>query len=1720
MKHTWTNRILSLLLALIMAASLGASLLPRVSAESGQTDEQPAAEPAPQIELPIVYDRQTLKITADGEEITHLSLYAHEKKDVTASGLPEGADYQWQIHHGEADIWVDIYDAVDATLPVSMALVGALLDGEGAAMLRCMATTGEGAYLSNVLTVTVSEEVPVTVTYTGETLYNRPALAEGGEGEHPEFVTVTINYEKWEYHYNMDESRYELIDMGPAFSSYIATIQYGGSLTSSVDSPTIVGYTPYMDGSEATSVTLNLTNITSDVTYTVNYYPTMVDYSVRYLFQNIYDDMYVELADVEPYTGQGYTGLPPTYTIDSDGNLTENTDSKEGVYATFEGFTALFYQPDTVAADGSTVFEVYYERNYYLMEFDCNGGYGAHTIYVRHGTYVSVPNPTRAGYVFDADGDGNGWDLVETEQEGYTVDLEDGVADELPGTMPPYNSGYKAIWNEVETVYSVVYWLQTSAGNSYLGHRQVVAMSNSQVFGSDDINNDGVYICGETAHTHGTNCVCECGLVEHTHGTNCVYKCGLVEHTHSYVNGVCYSCGLTEHTTHVRACYNFTSGATIESSSSNNHGNPYREFEDFEVYRRWVWNYGYYYYVKIGSSYYQITNYGDELDDNDLVYTLTCHKHDETCKCTLIEHTHDSSCCFLVAGHTHTASCGDCTLDEHTHTDECHGISEYCEYVGADGIEDGIGTEELVTVAGDGSTVVNVYYQYKTYTIRFIYAQTDASGGNIYLASDTGCGQYNNKYPAGVDHNGTAYGAGHNDVSWNFRVDSLPGITDEYYQDSARNGYFTDTDGSFRYYYIALTAQYGADLTDIWPASSIGPGIGPGGTSYFFGSWGAECASLYRANYGSAHANIVGPYPTMSEEMMVPGRTTKLADGTYLAQDMVAWWGQSKDNIIAHAYHNYFELLPGEKEEADEIYTTYNGKRYKLEETFNFTAAHNGNTRVDPVLYAGFDCINNTAGTTGDSDTQANSNNFKNDGKCPICSTCAYCNKFYYDRTSHTLSFYNYNDTSETFPNQTVMYGVSLEDFEPDEDPPYPTGIEPNAYKFDGWYTTPECFENTDVDWDSLTMLDNDLVLYAKWTPIVREVTFYLLYSDIETGNGWQPDPEDLITYPLEVPHGELLGTTYSYMPTREGYQFIGWFYFDENGKKKFAPNSMTVTRDLELFAEWHSSVPTTYYVDYQAWDYEKQTVIDEEIATPLYDYSTAGKTTTFNAKGGAALYNKESSGGKNYQKGWFPETSSHSILMESDSTQNTFTFKYYYKEKIYYKVVYKNRVTGEILGETDPIATDESVVTVKFKAFDGLLPEEYYIQRAIAYDPSNEPNHVMDENIIYFYYVPDKTHALYRIEHYQQPLGVDAGDYANYTLAGAEQGIADLNTTITATVNTYAGFAHVADKNQITTYTEVGEEWRPNTVTGDDPSGIVTLGGLEIRLYYDRKTVGYTVQYVENGTGNVLWSTEVEDNDSAKVYGETLTVSAPPSVLVNGLTYNYYDSTDTVREKSIVLRETADANILIFYYNLKKIPVYYHAVCEDSGLGSLNGVSLGSESAATAANLAGSTAMTGTGFKFMGWYYDEGCTDKVPDGWVIGTHLKPGKIEEGEDGTEHFYALFELIYSSMKISKTGVENEDAAATFLFRIKGVAGTATQNIDLTVAVTGNGTVTVNLLPIGKYTVTELTDWSWKYNTVSDQTVEVEEGQVKNVTFENSSKDLTWLGGESSVDNKFN
>lgn len=200
-----------------------------------------------------------------------------------------------------------------------------------------------------------------------------------------------------------------------AAQPWVSHVESGVSCNLTAESPEIQGFTP-----DQTSVSFN-DAYTTDKTVTVTYKGAAVNYTVNHYLLNVDGTKPATPAATEKVSGE--TGLP--------------TEATAKVYT---GFTPQAISQATVNADGSTVVEISYERNYYTLTW--NTGESASYIapeQVRYGAAVTKPDkdPTKVGYEF------KGWD-------------------NLPETMPAEDLVVTAKWEAAKSAaYKIIYWTET-----------------------------------------------------------------------------------------------------------------------------------------------------------------------------------------------------------------------------------------------------------------------------------------------------------------------------------------------------------------------------------------------------------------------------------------------------------------------------------------------------------------------------------------------------------------------------------------------------------------------------------------------------------------------------------------------------------------------------------------------------------------------------------------------------------------------------------------------------------------------------------------------------------------------------------------------------------------------------------------------------------------------------------------------------------------------------------------------------------------------------------------------------------------------------------------------------------------------------------------------------------------------------------------------------------
>lgn len=1215
-------------------------------------------------------------ITVDGAAVSEVEVSVEDKVTVTATPTNVEAavvTYQWQILIPTANMWVNISGQTTADCTINYGMVAGRLDADGKVKIRCVATADGVEIPSEPIAVNVLSGVseaslepaavePVAVFSTRAARSGAAPIAERDGSDSTTIYNVVINY---------------VFENGEtAETSYASKVGISGHLDSTVTFPTIQGYLPYVNDAHMDSYTFDLhgNQMTEDFVMTVVYKPTLVKYTVVVMHQNPYNDNYTEY---ERKTLQALTGT----VISSD---TE-------VDAHYDGFYQLLHNKVTVAADGSTVIEVRYDRYYYLMTFDLgDGGYGVLPVYARYGTEIEVETPTRPGYEFQ-----------------YWKDASSTVT--FPTEMPAHDIQITAVWAPKDAKYTIVYWKENADPNadgtygySYWGSRIVETVSGSVVSGSDDIptsitnatvdgntvnekqyftyndtltdknvivKGDGstvvnvyytrnyytIYFkgygtCCLEQHTHGTDCNSEliCPIEEHTH-TDCTrtLKCNIPEHTAHTRD--CLGCGKTEHTAHTNACLQCTHTHTLGCYTYN-------------------------------------ANNLEVANDNNL------NNNEEAAFDRLIE----------LLGTTEPVS-GTVYRSRRSNNNNTNYNFFYFEgtwyYLGTGNSYSGISVSNIGTPSYDAytSAVANVSQWWCSHSqhtadcyMDEIHAHTASCYSDVIHTHQEPCYSYS---CGKVNHT-------HTDDCYSDCTIPVHTHVNACHSNNASNTIYV------------ITTKYEATIGDIWPTYDK---LKEGQYAYEDNNGNVENASgdLFRGwSIDGISATATSKRINMTADLCDTSDGEKNATGVY------------DYDYYVHLYY-MFESFDQTSPANGNNRRYYGGKYYDSSELY-YQNVYGGTNSFSQKEIMGMEPV----GTQSSQVSGDEYNNF-----------------LYYDRNRSTLTYQSIDTVVDTKSN--IMYGESLKDYQYTVNngvPPYPSTLEAGAYEFDGWYTTAGCYDGTEVNFDFATMPNGDMILYAKWEPVTHTVEFYTQKDD--GGN-----LIDKIGDTYEVKHGQKLNEQYIPEAPEDfengSYSFAGWWYMDGNTEKRFDFKSLPVTEDLVVYAKWTSNKQIEYRIHFQlangmpvadsiiSSDLAGTTItVDAKGGTDLYplyqtgyfpDTKSHSLTLDIDDADGVMEFTfvYSSADAVPYSVYYVTET-----LKEGGTSLGEFG-----KDGKTYYIIAKTKVVND---------NHLAYVSENFEPVAGYVPDGF--QKNLVIVPG-------EDNTIIFYYSVDTVNAPYKVTHYTQNL-------------------------------------------------------------------------------------------------------------------------------------------------------------------------------------------------------------------------------------------------------------------------------------------------------------------------------------------------------------------------------
>ena len=1275
-------------------------------------------------------------------------------------------------------------------------------------------------------------------------------------------------------------------DGSPAHDPYIATFSIGEPLNYDVTNPNVSGFDPMMltdegndpaalptGGVSAPTTHIETNELNGDITYNVYYIAGLTHYAARYYLQNVYDDLYTLDRD---RTNANQNRLGKTGTAPADLEAEE-----------IDGFTSLFHEPDAIAADGSTVFRVYYDRNYYSITFDLGeGGYGVDPIYAKYETVFRIDHPQRMGYTFlgwartnaDSSNGEEGVDWYYIDADGNKITKAQATASEnlvqLEGDqyVPAKNTYYQAVWQPGTSSFTVIYWIENAEDNGYTA---LLAKDVYQVEENDRLVDvvAGTTVTPNTVVRNYAQKAKDEGIYNGSGARNDIVITDLFSFNLNYANPDDPRNEDPEIIDENTFVYKYdTNGVPID-------------FKD----------------ISKGTSE-ELAGCGDFFEMNAPDDTSIDEKYrtdasmtvrgDGTSRFNVFFRRKTFTLKFYYARQGYTNGVLDPNKISLTNsTKQFNNNSNEKEYLKTT-------SKNVLEAIAMGSWEQNSAESLPT--VKDEYKQRVTEGYDDFTDSHNGDYRYyyyqlQAKYNEPlkdkwlIDALNTVHRKGSAEAEICYPGSIATEYYNKYYQDRSTSGNYTvkgiyeklDKGILFTDSARNLMKQNNIDYTELhflisWTNTSYNNG------------WNSSITRVLHFRY----ENYTELLPSEIEIIENNGEQALLAEGNYTS--VRTFTTKVKENGEWVTKTKWYGLSTDHVYETIDSGNQYDPGKDKIKE------ARKNQT---PTQMTGFEIeyyrTNSGLITLDDYNTIVDwSQDTTNYRRCTI--------KFFYRRREYTLKYRNGNRKDERHTH-TVMYGapinsqyiVAENDHEAGDyryywpDPEYFDENRRDFFTFDGWYNDPRYEDPFDLD--TQTMPADDDTLFAKWSPKRIDVIFYDDYDDFyvdRKGNHPEKrivlgkDEDDNDIKDINVDYGSYVPLSYipvnnddpenprpKLTPIAEGASFAGWYYIRNRVPVRYEPENVPVTAlneealgdnaKLRLFAEWVTKDVAKYKVSY---------VKDSdgtEIAAPTTGRAYVYKTKTFNAKSGNELSDeyKWTQEGQEDGTNWWPTTNSSSMVIKANNADdeyapNNLEFRYIQKAKVYYKVQYLDAATRKPLTANGEDVIKESThasVTEDARIIPGYIArtatQSMVLTASSNPDPEVQRAEELENNVITFLYDENKNEYMYEVEYLTQDLGANTYSvYTSETLTIQKTGdgavtlsVADLYNKEIPQHIVDSGFTRVSGGNKYTVTNADGV--RDATLIPVADNGTVEITGTDkktIMLYYSRNSYSYKYQYVE----------------------------------------------------------------------------------------------------------------------------------------------------------------------------------------------------------------------------------------------------------------------------------
>lgn len=1569
---------------------------------------------------------------ADGNGLVTLDkggkVYALTELDEEIS---ENARYMWQIKMTGGK-WANVTDYVMPYAVLSEALLVNEPTSTGKATLRCIVTDGDKQYASDEIKLTKASGNQAqlfmnkaTATYTADGTDVTPTAEEGTvDGA----FQITISY--------VFAPKNDTDPLENAFSPYTASFyNVTDKFNSVVNSPFSIGFVAcemvdvkgddtieYMGKLYDPKPSCDFVDVgindTDKHKVTIYYVPQKTNFIVEHYYQNLQDDGY-SLA--------GMDVIKTKYTDEAVGD-----DLARNEY----GYSALFYDKTiTVSGNGNTVVEIYYDRVYYLVNFDLGeGGYGLMPYYVRFGTQVMLTEPTRPGYTFK-----NPWQLdrVYTKDEDTKVETDLTIDNDLSSAYKNKNANatitvkhnlhYTANWDAATASYTVIYWRENAESTS-----------------ATDLRNYSVWATEtKTGAKPGST-----------------LDCSTIDIPQNLASAVIDGKSTNEKPYFTRA--NAMSDQSVEIKGDNSTiVNIYYTRNTYHI-------------LFSGITGAPNVSYRHTHNGTDCERELLCHTHDETCVYTLIctetEHTaHNADCltCTKPVHEIHTDECLRCGKDLCVnHTRNCYTYTDINYNQTASWTYNG---QEINGYIASG--MVNNSWRNCIYIDGTWYRYNGNATTGTILSPTCHYQHTSECYNCGVElhsHSNSCYkDTIHTHTNGCYEYECSNVEANHTHTDACYAPCTKYTNNSNTSYSWTISAKYGADISDQWPtAELVETKIN---SNYILRYWSVDGIS----------SNTATKRVTMTYDLCDTNDSVKTASATAASN-------KSQVRYIYYLFESFDQTSPENGYERQR----YNGKYYDSDPRY-YQITYGSTATLNSKPITGMKAVSDGSEDTGSYrllfyDRNRNSIVFENLG------TDIYTMSNVMFEQPLNAAFFNanigYTKTAEwefvDANGNKVKVLIPI--------PDTPSSYEEGSVYFAGWYTTPLCVAGTEFNFANNVMPDAEITLFAKWLPTEHNVKVYRQESEIGSTEAGKLLLDMTVNFGTQIQEKALA----EYAKPNENYVFGGWYYKDGGEEYRYDFNTMLVKHSYVIYAKWIKNVPIPYTVKYvTVVDGKKVEIATSEAGIalegvsktftaktgadllPRYNewYFPNERYITFkmsaNADDNVVEFQYETTESITYTikhvfknaklKDYFSgnKTYSDNTLKASFDGVDTLTIEYPYTitKGIHAFEASITEKFNDLVTDTNIKAAAKKLSTTNeakvWETIKGLTPDYFTQQICLTTDA--------EDNVITFTWQDAGTTTMYQVIHYMQ--NKDRNTYSVYLTEGYIVENVPGKTYSAEWLEEHYGFTRNEGKSKR---------------SGNLPEK-GSLNFLTLELYYDRAQYTYTVHHYVIGSTTKLREDEVFDGKNTnypKAYYEQEISVASKAKDINGYVLYNGDTLHTIG--------TDNYEITVYYSPVQVTFRYQEAIAGRGELSNMGKDYIGYVGM-TPADEATVTATARAGYRFVGWYLDQACTLPADSKAMLsndGATITPkAPSADMANQTIVFYALFEP--TTRVFSNDGVIDSNQA--FIYNIQGNNG-----VNVTFVIVGNGSVSLSMLPSGTYTVTVL-NWAWRY---ADPTIDFNGSEI--------------------------